>query len=275
MKTNCSQNVGFHFPMGRRRCSPADARLKMHGSPPNSCTQMGRRRWPPPGGVQSAGHRRCANGVPNGVNNRFQIHPHSSQSANLENQALYARQRSYTPLFVSPQEPGDHRSPPQNFCFLCLVGAIWAIFSPSETRLKTDIEKTPKKMQKTWILASQNIPKTRSKSSQNRSPEKHAIFYRFLSNFCYLLQALTSKFRRPSQCFVAFHTFRFFDFRLQFYSKKPTKNPSKTTSEPFKNRCQKCIYCFLTLIFSGFGLDFGWSWGLQLGAKLTILASKT
>ena len=50
--TNCSQNVGFHFPMSLRRCSPADARLKCMAIPQRSCTQMGRRRWPPLGGVQ-------------------------------------------------------------------------------------------------------------------------------------------------------------------------------------------------------------------------------
>ena len=47
MKTNCSQNVGFHFPMSLQRCSPADARLKGMAVPQRSCTQMGRRRWPP------------------------------------------------------------------------------------------------------------------------------------------------------------------------------------------------------------------------------------
>ena len=57
---NCSQNVGFHFPMCLQQCSPADASLQCMAVPQHSCTQMGRRRWPPPGGVQSAAHRRCA-----------------------------------------------------------------------------------------------------------------------------------------------------------------------------------------------------------------------
>ena len=58
--TNCSQIVGFHFPMCLQQCSPADASLQCMAVPQHSCTQMGRRRWPPPGGVQSAAHRRCA-----------------------------------------------------------------------------------------------------------------------------------------------------------------------------------------------------------------------
>ena len=57
---NCTQNVGFHFPMCLQHCSPAHASLKGMAVPQDSCTQMGRRRWPPPGGVQSAAHRRCA-----------------------------------------------------------------------------------------------------------------------------------------------------------------------------------------------------------------------
>ena len=43
--TNCSQNVGFHFPMCLQQCSPADASLKCMAVP-----QMGRRRCPPPRG---------------------------------------------------------------------------------------------------------------------------------------------------------------------------------------------------------------------------------
>ena len=141
----------------------------------------------PLGGLQSAGHRRCAIGVLNWSQIRYQIHPDLSQMANLKSQALYARQRSYTPLFVSPQEPRDHRSPAQNFCLLCLVGSCWSIFSPSEARLKNDIEKTSKKVRKSRILASQTPPKTLPKSSQNRHSDPKAIFHRFFTNFACLL----------------------------------------------------------------------------------------
>ena len=34
------------------QCSPAHARLQSMAVPQHSCTQMGRRRWPPPGGNQ-------------------------------------------------------------------------------------------------------------------------------------------------------------------------------------------------------------------------------
>ena len=46
---NCSQNVGFHFPMCLQQCSPADASLQCMAVPQHSCTRMGRRRWPPLG----------------------------------------------------------------------------------------------------------------------------------------------------------------------------------------------------------------------------------
>ena len=46
---NCSQIVGFPFPICLQQCSPADASLKGMAVPQHSCTQMGRRRWPPLG----------------------------------------------------------------------------------------------------------------------------------------------------------------------------------------------------------------------------------
>ena len=71
------------------------------------CSRSG---WPavsPPGGLQSAGHRRCATGVLNWSQNRFQIHPDLSQKANLKNQALYA-----LPLSLSlPRSQGITREP--------------------------------------------------------------------------------------------------------------------------------------------------------------------
>ena len=129
---------------------------------------------PPPtsGGAGRAGHRAAS------LKAKCQD---QSQMANLKSQTLYARQRSYTPLFVSPQEPGDHRSPAQNFRFLCLGGSCWAIFSPSGARLKNDVEKTPKKTRKSRILASQNPPKISPKCLQHRCPTKPAFFLLFLA----------------------------------------------------------------------------------------------
>ena len=40
---------------------------------------------------------------------------------------------------------------------------------------------------------------------------------------------------------LAFHTIQRFAFCVRFGSEKPTKNLSKTKSEPFENRCQKRI----------------------------------
>ena len=142
----------------------------MHGSPPTFLNKLG-----------EAAVRRCAIGVLNWSQIRYQIHPDLSQMANLKNQILYARQRSYTPLFVSPQEPGDHRSPAQNFRFLCLVGSCWTIFSLSGARLKNDVEKTSKKTRKSRILASENPPKISPKCLQNRCPTKPAFFLLFLA----------------------------------------------------------------------------------------------
>ena len=71
---------------------------------------------------------------------------------------------SYTPLFFSPQEPGDHRRP-------CAKkrknGTLWlffSIFCSSKLQSKFCIEKTSKKAWKSRVLASQTPPQTRSKS---------------------------------------------------------------------------------------------------------------
>ena len=65
-----------------------------------------------------------------------------SQRANLKGQAHYARPGSCSPLFFSPQEAGDHRSPPLNLHVLRLVGLLGLIFCSSDTLFKNDIEKT-------------------------------------------------------------------------------------------------------------------------------------
>ena len=147
MKTNCSQNVGFHFPMSLRRCSPADARLKCMAIPQRSCTQMGRRRWPPLGGVQSAAHRRCAG--------RAKSQPHRSQpklqiyqqmAKLLMASSSSCSEGSYTPLFFSPQEPGDHRRPCAKKRKNGAMCVFFSIFCPSKLQSKFCIEKTSKKM---------------------------------------------------------------------------------------------------------------------------------
>ena len=133
--------------MRLQQCSPADARLKCMAVPQRSCTNWVRRRWPPLGGVQSAGHRRCAIGVLDWSQNRFQIHPDLSQMANLKSQALYARQRSYTPLFLSPGAKGSSEPGPKFSlsvsCWLILVD-FFAFGSALEKRHRKNIEKNAK-----------------------------------------------------------------------------------------------------------------------------------
>ena len=85
---------------------------------------------------------------------------------------------------ISPQARPVHRSPAQKYRFLCLFRLLGSIFGPSQTRFKNDFEKTSKKVRKSRILASENPLKTFRKSIQNRCPNKHAIFNRFLLDFC-------------------------------------------------------------------------------------------
>ena len=79
------------------------------------------------------------------------------------------------------------------------------------------------------------------KCFQNRCFKKHAIFHGFVLIFGCLLQEPNLKFHAPSQCFVDFSHNSAFRFQHAFSptlgSEKPTKNPTKTKSEPFKNQC--------------------------------------
>ena len=88
-------------------------------------------------------------------------------------------------------------------------------------------------------------PKTLPKSIQNAfkiDVSKNMQFFMEICSKNALLQQRRHRFRIGfSNTFCLSGTFLRIAFRMHFGSKKPTKNQSKTTSEPFKNRCQKCV----------------------------------
>ena len=135
----------------------------------------------PPGGFQSAAHRRCAKRAGHSATSPFRYVQIISQRANLKGQAHYARPGSCSPLFFSPQEAGDHRSPPLNLRVLRLVGSLGQIFCSSETLFKNDIEKTSKKMRKSRILASKTLPKSFQNTSEIDVPKNMRFFVDFRS----------------------------------------------------------------------------------------------
>ena len=117
-------------------------------------------------GFQSATHRRCATAC---WTNMLQL-------KNLSTKDLSTRSSENFELplsIISPREPGDDRNPGPKFGNFRPWRHLGSIFCPSETRFKNDFEKTPKKVRKSMILASQTPPKTYPKSSQKRVPKKH------------------------------------------------------------------------------------------------------
>ena len=88
-------------------------------------------------------------------------------------------------------------------------------------------------------------PKTVSKPSQNPSkidvPKNMQFFIDFCSNFDACCKSQHQKNVRPRSVLLAFHTIRLFACGMHFWSKKPTKNPPKTRSEAFRNRCRKRV----------------------------------
>ena len=103
------------------------------------------------------------------------------------------------------------------------------------------ISKNIEKKRKSSILASQNYPK----SVQNASKIDVSKNMRLFMDLCWFLVACcksrTSNFMRPRNVLLAFHNHPVFAFGLRVWSKKPTKNFSKTRPEPFKNRCRKRV----------------------------------
>ena len=88
---------------------------------------------------------------------------------------------------------------------------------------------------------SKTLPKPPQNPFKSDVPKNMRFFIEFCSKNA-LLQQRRHRFRIGfSNTFCLSGTFLRIAFRMHFGSKKPTKNPSKTTSEPFKNRYQKCI----------------------------------
>ena len=115
-----------------------------------------------------------------------------SQMANLKGQAHSARLKSYTPLFFSPQEGWDDRNPVTKFAPSAFSGLLNRFFCSPRVCFKNDFEKTSKKLRKSWIWASQNLPKILPKRLRKRCPNKHVIFQRFLLEKASVARAPTS-----------------------------------------------------------------------------------
>ena len=163
MKTNCSQNVGFHFPMSLRRCSPADARLKCMAIPQRSCTQMGRRRWPPWGEFNPP----PTEGVQGVLD---QGHIVLSQSSRLitkgqapDGKLKFSVKLLDPSLFLSP---GAWGPPPtlRQEAEICCFMAFFFDFLPFQVAIQILHRKNIEKNAKIEALATENAPKTKPKS---------------------------------------------------------------------------------------------------------------
>ena len=126
------------------------------------------------------------------------------------------------------------------------------------------------------VLASKWPPKALPKSIQHASKIEVPKNMQFFIDFC-LKNALPQ--RRRHRFRIDFYntfglsgTFRQITFRIHFGSKKPLKNPSKTRSGPFKNRCQKCV--IFQRRFFRVSASISEGLGSQVGAKLAVLGSQ-
>ena len=135
----------------------------------------------PLGGLQSAGHRRCAMGVLDWL----QIPPDLSQMANLKSQALYARQRSYIPLSLSlPRSEGIIGARPKIFAFCVLFANFGRFFCLRERASKTITKKHRKKAK----IEDFGLPKPFQNPSEMPSKSMSHKTCIFSSNFCLFWQ---------------------------------------------------------------------------------------
>ena len=124
------------------------------------------------------------------------------------------------------------------------------------------------------MWASQNHPKILPKCLRKRCPNRHVIFHRFLPDFGCLSQRPTLDFCWQGHSFVSFSHFSSFRFWHAFSVRKTYQKPFQNEARTFQKSMSKTC-CFLTSIFSGFGLDFGGSWASNLEPSWLLEPQKT
>ena len=119
-------------------------------------------------------------------------------------------------------------------------------------------------------------PKPLPKPSQNpikiEVPKNMQFFIDFGSNFDACCKSQHQKNVRPRSVLLAFHTFPQIAFGMPLAPKNLLKTLPKRGPNPSKIDAKNVL--FSNIDFFGFRPRFGRLLGLQLGAKLAILASK-
>ena len=211
--------------MSLRRCSPADARLKCMAIPQRSCTQMGRRRWPPPGGVQSAAHRRCAGRArlkshrPQPKLQTYHKMPSSRWQAQVLCQAL-------GPLsFSLPRSLGMTADPAPRSGKMGLCRFFFRFFAFPSCDLNFASKKHRKKCENQGLW----LPKPLPKRGQNPFKIDVPKNTRFFTDFCSIFAACCKSQHRFR---IGFYSTKWLSdvflqvaFCMDLGSKKPTKNP--------------------------------------------------
>ena len=147
---------------------------------------------------------------------------------------LFMQGKDLIPLsFSLPRRIGMTGIQPLNLLLLRFFALLGRFFALPDRASKT----TSNKMRKSTIWASQNPFKIVPKCFQNRCPKKHAIFHRFLLKKKFVAQVPTSMSYWFLQHFLLVGHFSSNRFFRVFSVQKTFQNPSKTTSEPFENRC--------------------------------------
>ena len=140
-------------------------------------------------------------------------------------------------LFLSPGGGGTTGIQAQDCTFCVLLGLLGRFFALPERASKMTSKKHGKKSENQGFWPPQTLPKAVQNGFKMGLPKDMRFFIDFCSKNA-MLQKCRHRFRIGfcnTDCLS--DTFRHIAFCMHLRSEKPTKNPSKTRSEPFQNRC--------------------------------------
>ena len=111
----------------------------------------------------------------------------------------------------------------------------------SKRASKMTSKKHRKKCENQGFWLPQTVPKSTQNASQNDVPKSMRFFMDFGWHFVACCKGRCGIRTIIYSVLLTFHAIQYFACRLHLRSEKLTKNPPKTTSEPFKNRCRKRV----------------------------------
>ena len=171
----------------------------------------------PPGGFQSAAHRRCGNGVLNQRSHRPQPKLqtyHKGPSSRWQAQVLC---QALGPLsFSLPRSLGTTADPAPRSGKMGLCGFFFRFFALPSCNLNFASKKHRKKCENQGFWLPKPLPKRSQNPFKIDVPKNIGFFTNFCSIFAACCKSRRSKFVRPANVLLIFHALQLFAFKMHF-----------------------------------------------------------